>query len=91
MSKNITGEPVCDAGRQKNSPSSQAYQQLPLDEGSRKHVTVNTHKGLYQYTRLPFGIASAPAMFQKIMDTILQGIPNVMCYINDILVTGKYD
>ena len=70
---------------------SQAYQQLPFDEGSRKYVTVNTHKGLYQYTRLLFGIATAPAMLQKIMDTILQGIPNVVCYINDILVTGKYD
>ena len=51
-------------------------------------MTVNTHHGLYQYTRLPFGIASAPAMFQKTMDTILQGIPNVICYIDDILVTG---
>ena len=70
---------------------SQAYQQLPLEEESRKYVTINTHKGLYQYTRLPFGIASAPAMFQKMMDTVLQGIPNVICYIDDILVTGADD
>ena len=42
---------------------------------------------LVQYTRLPFGVTSAPAMFQKFMDTILQGI----CYIDDILVTGKDD
>ena len=70
---------------------SQAYMQLLLNEESRKFVTVNMHRGLYRYTRLPFGVASAPAMFQKLMDTILQGIPNVICYIDDILVTGADD
>ena len=70
---------------------SQAYLQLVLDEESTKYVTVNTHQGLYRYTRLPFGVASAPAMFQKIMDNILQGIPNVICYLDDILITGKDD
>ena len=66
-----------------------AYNQLMLDGDSRKFVTINTHKGLYQYTRLPFGIASAPAIFQRTMDTILQGVEGVACYIDDIIVTGK--
>ena len=66
-----------------------AYNQLLLDEDSRKFVTINTPKGLYQYTRLPFGIASAPAVFQRTMDTILQGVNGVACYIDDIIVTGK--
>ena len=70
---------------------SQAYQQLPLDEQSKEYVTVNTHRGLYRYTRLPFGIASAPAIFQQLMDTALQGIPHVICYLDDILVTGTDD
>ena len=70
---------------------SQAYQQLLLDEDSAKYVTVNTHRGLYRYNRLPFRVASAPALFQKLMDTVLQGIPNVMCYIDDILITGNND
>ena len=70
---------------------SQAYQQVQLDEESRKYVTINTHQGLYQYTRVPFGISSAPALFQKIMDTLLQGVPNTICYLDDILVTGKND
>lgn len=49
---------------------------------------VNTHKGLYRYQRLPFGVSSAPAIFQRTMETLLQGIPNVCVYLDDILVTG---
>ena len=66
-----------------------AYQQMLLDEESSKYVTINTHKGLYEYTRLPFGVASAPAVFQRAMDSILQGIPHVICYLDDILITGR--
>ena len=51
-----------------------AYQQMMLDEESSKMVVVNTHQGLYRYTRLPFGVASAPAVFQRAMDSILQGM-----------------
>ena len=65
-----------------------AYQQLILDESSRQYVTVNTHKGLYRYTRLPFGVASAPAVFQNVMEN---GLTGVCCYLDDILVMGKTD
>ena len=68
-----------------------AYQQVQLDEESKKFTTINTSKGLYQYTRLPFGIASAPAIFQRTMEGLLQGIPNVSVYLDDILITGKSD
>ena len=60
---------------------SQAYQQVTLEPDSCKYVTINTHRGLYQYKRLPFGVASAPAMFQEIMEKILQGIPGVVVYV----------
>ena len=68
---------------------SHAYNQLPLDHDARKFLTINTHRGLYQYTRLPFGVASAPSIFQKTMDTILQGMDGVMCYLDDILISGR--
>lgn len=38
-----------------------AYQQVVLEPSSRKYLTINTHMGLYQYTRLPFGVASGSA------------------------------
>ena len=66
----------------------QAYLQFELEPESQKYCTITTHRGLYRFKRLPFGISSAPALFQKVMDTILQGAPGAMCYIDDILVTG---
>ena len=57
---------------------SHAYNQLILDEESRPYLTINTHRGLYQYNRLPFGVASAPAVFQKTMDTILRGLKGAL-------------
>ena len=68
-----------------------AYQQVPMAAESKKYTTVNTTKGLFQYNRLPFGVASAPAIFQRTMETVLQGIPNVCVYLDDILVTGATD
>ena len=67
---------------------SHAYQQLPLDEKSKRYVVVNTHKGLFAYTRLPFGISSAPGIFQRVMESLIQGIPGVVAYLDDILICG---
>ena len=67
----------------------QALLHMVLDNDSRRYATINTHQGLYQFTRVPFGIAPASAVFQKMMDTILQGMTKVICYIDDVLVTGS--
>ena len=48
-----------------------AYQQLPLVEESKDLTTINTPKGLFRYTRLPFGVSVAPAIFQRTMDCLL--------------------
>ena len=68
---------------------SQAYLQLKLDEGSRDYVTINTHKGLFRYTRLPYGLSVAPSIFQRTLECVLAGIPHVCIFLDDILVTGK--
>ena len=51
-------------------------------------ITMNTNRCLYRFTRLPFGIVLVAAIFQKTVDAILQGLPWVIGYLNDILVTG---
>ena len=40
---------------------------------------------------MPFGIASAPAIFQQAMKKILHGIPRAICYLDDVLITGQND
>ena len=70
---------------------SQAYQQICLDDESKKFVAINTSKGLFQYNRLPFGISSAPGNFQRVMENMLHGIPKVVVYLDDILITEAND
>lgn len=38
---------------------------------------------------MPFGISSAPAIFQRVMDTLQSDIPGVIVYLDDVLITGK--
>ncbi|CAC5397510.1 unnamed protein product [Mytilus coruscus] len=70
---------------------SQAYQQLLLCQNSRNLVTIITHLGLYRYTRLPFGAASSPAIFQEFMDYVLEGLDGVGCILDYLIITGNSD
>ena len=69
----------------------QAYLQMEMDDESSALLTLNTHKGLFKLNRLAFGVASAPALWQRSMDQILQGIPYTQCILDDIIVTGEDD
>lgn len=62
-----------------------------LDEESRKYVTNNTQLGLFRYTRLPFGVAAGPAIFQQTMASILSGLNGVGGILDDLIVTGPDD
>lgn len=68
---------------------SEAYLQVPVDEESSRLLCINTHKGLYKFQRLPFGIKVAPAIFQQIMDTMLGGLDFTIAYLDDILINSK--
>ena len=68
---------------------SQAYQQLVLSPGSRELLTINTHKGLFQPTRLQFGVHSASGIFQRELENRLATIPFVKIRSDHILVSGK--
>lgn len=66
----------------------ESYYQMELAEQSRNITTFITHKGLFRFTRLMFGISCAPEMFQKHLEQILVGCNNTVNYIDDIIVFG---
>ncbi|UYV72940.1 K02A2.6-like [Cordylochernes scorpioides] len=63
-----------------------AFWQVPLSENTSKYLVMSTPFGRYRFLRLPFGISLAPENFQKIMHKIFCDIPNVVCYIDDLLI-----
>ena len=67
---------------------SHAYEQMLVDENSREFLTINTHKGLFRYNCLPYGVSSAPSIFQRTMEGLLQGIPSTGVLLDNILITG---
>ena len=69
----------------------QGYNNMMIRESDQILTTLNTHKGLYVWQRLPFGISSSCAIFQGVMDDTLRGIEMCCCRIDDILITGRTD
>ena len=65
------------------------YHQLELDPKSRGITTFATHRGLYRYQRLAFGITSAAEIFQYQIQTALAGIPGCRNLSDNIIVYGK--
>ncbi|XP_061721086.1 uncharacterized protein K02A2.6-like [Cydia pomonella] len=67
---------------------SNAYNQFVLGDESRELTTISTTRGLFQYTRLVYGLANAPAIFQRTMETLLVGIDGVSIWLDDVCITG---
>ena len=69
----------------------QAYQQLLLSPRSREQLTIKTHKGLFQPTRLQFRVHSASGIFQRELENRLAIIPYVKVRSDNILISGEND
>ena len=65
-----------------------AYTQLTVSPESQGLLVINTHRGLFKFTRLVYGVASAPGIFQSMTVKLLSGIPGVCAYLDDCLVKG---
>ena len=65
------------------------FWQIPLHPESSKLTTFITPFGRFCFRRLPFGISSAPEIFQRLMTDLLQGKPGTKVIMDDILVYGK--
>ena len=67
------------------------YYQILLADEDKKKTAFMTRYGLFQHTRMAFGLTNAPATFQRAMNLVLRGInwKTVLAYLDDVLVLGK--
>ena len=67
------------------------YWQVELDEDARQKSAFTTHRGLFEFLRMPFGLCNAPATFQRLMQVVLVGLDGTHCfvYLDDILIASQ--
>ena len=67
------------------------YWQIEVKESDRCKTAFVTHKGLYEFNVMAFGIATAPSVFQDLMNKVLSGIGNeyAMAYLDDVIVFSE--
>ena len=67
------------------------YWQVEVDDDSKPKTAFATHSGLYEFRRMPFGLANAPSTFQRLMHAVLRGLQYQIClvYLDDIIVYSR--
>lgn len=68
-----------------------AYYQCPIREDERAYTAFEADGGLYEFTRLPFGLTNSVAVFQRIMHSLIRdhNLKDAFIYIDDIVIGGK--
>ena len=79
---------MCGAKWFSKLDASQAFWQIKLSDKSKDYTTFNTPFGRWAYDRLPYGVCSAPEVFHKVMEQMMENINGVRVYMDDILVWG---
>lgn len=69
--------------------AAKGFFQIKLSTESSYLTTFNTPYGRYRYLRMPFGICTAPEVFQRVFYNVFQGLEGIGLYIDDLIVWGK--
>ena len=65
------------------------YHHIPLDQSSIPKTAFNSPFGKYEYVKVPFGLAQAPAYFQELMTRILRDFDLAIAYLDDIIIFSR--
>lgn len=86
-----TLEALCGSRRFTSLDLHAGYWQLAVAPDDKVKTAFTTRRGLFQFTRMPFGLCNAPSTFQRLMDCVLRGITWVSClvYLDDVVIFTK--
>ena len=75
----------------RNTFLASGYWQVQLDEDACAKSDFTTYHGLFEFTRMPFGLCNASATFQRAMQAVLSGLEwsNCFVYLDDILIASR--
>ena len=67
------------------------YWQVPMDPKDKPKTAFATRAGQFQFTRMPFGLNSAPSTFQRMIEIVLSGLNLItcLCYLDDVIIHSK--
>ena len=72
-------------------PALFGFTQLEMSDGSKEYTAFRSHRGLYQFKRLPFGYRNGPSVFQRVMQDVLSPYLWIfaLVYIDNIVIFSK--
>ena len=65
------------------------YHHIALDKDPIKNTAFVAPFGKYEYLKVPFGLAQAPAYFQNLMNKVLNGLNFTLAYLDDVIIFSE--
>ena len=67
------------------------YWQIPVAKKDRVKTAFSSHRGLFHFKVMPFGLSNAPATFERLMENVLRSLQwkKCLCYLDDVIVFGS--